>query len=195
MREKLFYDKINVMEDMKNINSSNNGLQQNNENHVPPCEVTTEKNAGQPQKMSGKQQFIQLLKFTAFSVSAAVIQVVSTTALHQWTGWLLDYYWLAYVIGLALSVIWNFTFNRKFTFKAANNVPLAMALVIVYNCIIVVPLAFGGDALVAVWGNDWGILVTALSLIINFVTEFLWDKFVVFNKNATDKLLNLFKKK
>ena len=180
---------------MKNINSSNNGLQQNNENHVPPCEVITEKNAGQLQKMSGKQQFIQLLKFTAFSVSAAVIQVVSTTALHQWTGWLIDYYWLAYVIGLALSVIWNFTFNRKFTFKAANNVPLAMALVIVYNCIIVVPLAFGGDALVAVWGNDWGILVTALSLIINFVTEFLWDKFVVFNKNATDKLLNLFKKK
>lgn len=144
--------------------------------------------------MTKKQQFIQLLKFTGFSISAAVIQVLSTTTLHQWTGWLLNYYWLAYIIGLALSVIWNFTFNRKFTFKAVNNIPLAMTLVVIYNCIIVVPLAFGGDALVAIWGNDWGILVTALSLIINFVTEFLWDKFVVFNQKVTDKILSVFKK-
>lgn len=146
-------------------------------------------------KPSKKQQFIQFIKFTLFSASAGAIQLLSTTILHQWTGWLLDYYWLAYIIGLALSVIWNFTFNRKFTFKAANNVPLAMTLVIIYNCIIVVPLALGGDALVKLWGEQWGILVTAISLLINFITEFFWDKYIVFNQKVTDKILSLFKKK
>lgn len=143
-------------------------------------------------KPNKKQQFIQLVKFTLFSASAGVIQILSTTILHQWTGWLLNYYWLAYVIGLTLSVIWNFTFNRKFTFKAANNIPVAMTLVVIYNCIIVVPLAFGGDALVELWGDDWGILVTAISLLINFVTEFFWDKFIVFNAKVTNKILKLF---
>ncbi len=149
----------------------------------------------QPQKPTKKQQFIQILKFTLFSASAGVIQLLSTSILHEWTGWLVGYYYIAYIIGLTLSVIWNFTFNRKFTFKAANNIPLAMVLVIIYNCIIVVPLAFGGDALVELWGKNWGILVTAITLLINFVTEFFWDKFVVFNPKATDKILKLFKKK
>ena len=146
-------------------------------------------------KPSKKQQFFQFIKFTLFSASAGAIQLLSTTILHQWTGWLLDYYWLAYIIGLTLSVIWNFTFNRKFTFKAANNIPLAMTLVIIYNCIIVVPLALGGDALVNLWGEQWGILVTAIYLLINFITEFFWDKYIVFNQKVTDKILNLFKKK
>lgn len=148
-----------------------------------------------PQKPTKKQQFLQILKFTLFSASAGAIQLVSTSVLHEWTGWLVGYYYVAYIIGLTLSVIWNFTFNRKFTFKAANNIPLAMALVIIYNLIIVVPLAFGGDELVKLWGADWGILVTAISLLINFVTEFFWDKFVVFNPKVTDKILSKFKKK
>lgn len=148
-----------------------------------------------PATLNKKQQFLQFLKFTAFSLSAGVIQLLTTTALHQWTGWLKDYYYIAYVIGLTLSVIWNFTFNRKFTFKAANNVPLAMGLVVLYNCIIVVPLAFGGDALVNLWGDDFGIAVTVITLLINFVTEFLWDKFVVFNGKVTAKLENAFRRK
>lgn len=165
-------------------------------------EVQTETTTGaaaeaevQPQKPTKKQQFIQILKFTLFSASAGVIQLLSTSILHEWTGWLVGYYYIANIIGLTLSVIWNFTFNRKFTFKAANNIPLAMVLVIIYNCIIVVPLAFGGDALVKLWGKNWGILVTAITLLINFVTEFFWDKFVVFNPKVTDKILKLFKKK
>lgn len=148
-----------------------------------------------PPKPTKTQQFLQILKFTLFSASAGAIQLVSTSILHEWTGWLVGYYYIAYIIGLTLSVIWNFTFNRKFTFKAANNIPLAMALVIIYNLIIVVPLAFGGDELVKLWGADWGILVTAISLLINFVTEFFWDKFVVFNPKVTDKILSKFKKK
>ncbi len=146
-------------------------------------------------KPTKKQQFIQILKFTAFSASAGAIQLLSTSVLHEWTGWLVGYYYIAYIIGLTLSVIWNFTFNRKFTFKAANNIPLAMTLVIIYNCIIVVPLAFGGDELVKIWGAEWGILVTAISLLINFITEFFWDKFVVFNPKVTEKILSKFKNK
>lgn len=157
----------------------------------PPAENAD----GAPKKLTKKQQFIQLLKFTLFSASAAVIQLLSTTTLHQWTGWLAGYYWIAYIIGLTLSVIWNFTFNRKFTFKAANNIPLAMVLVVIYNCLIVVPLAWGGDELVKLWGDDLGIVVTVITLLINFVTEFFWDKFVVFNKKVTDKILSWFKKK
>ena len=157
-------------------------------------EEITQPETEPPKKLTKKQQFWQLLKFTFFMASAGVIQLLSTTLLHQWTGWLADYYWLAYVIGLTLSVIWSFTFNRKFTFKSANNIPLAMVLVIIYNCLIVVPLAWGGDELVKLWGNDLGIVVTVITLLINFVTEFLWDKFIVFNAKVTDKILNLFKK-
>lgn len=160
----------------------------------PAASAETE-TAEAPKKLSKKQQFLQLLKFTVFMASAGAIQLLSTTTLHQWTGWLADYYWVAYVIGLTLSVIWSFTFNRKFTFKAANNVPLAMVLVIIYNCLIVIPLAWGGDELVKLWGNDLGIVVTIITMLINFVTEFFWDKFIVFNKRVTDKILGLFKKK
>ena len=160
-----------------------------------PAEDTAPQNGEEQKKPTKKQQFIQFLKFTLFSASAGIIQLLSTTLLHQWTGWLIDYYWLAYIIGLTLSVIWNFTFNRKFTFKAANNVPLAMVLVVIYNCIIVVPLALGGNALEKLWGPDLGIVVTVITLLINFITEFFWDKFIVFNQKVTDKILNRFKRK
>ncbi len=157
--------------------------------------AATQESAAEKSKPTRLQRFLQFLKFTLFSASAGAIQLLSTTLLHEWTGWLKDYYYIAYIIGLTLSVIWNFTFNRKFTFKAANNVPIAMTLVIIYNCIIVVPLAFGGDALVEIWGDEYGILVTAISLLINFITEFFWDKFIVFNSKVTDKILKWFKRK
>lgn len=163
-------------------------------NEAIPEKETNSQTVSAEKKPTKKQQFLQFLKFTAFSASAGVIQLLTTTTLHQWTGWLLDYYYIAYVIGLTLSVIWNFTFNRKFTFNAANNVPLAMALVVIYNCIIVVPLAVGGDKLVELWGDDLGIVVTIISLLINFITEFFWDKFIVFNQKVTDKILSWFKK-
>lgn len=140
-----------------------------------------------------KKQFLQVLKFTAFSASAGVIQFLTISTLFDWTHWLP--YWAAYVIGLTLSVIWNFTFNRKFTFASAANVPLAMCLVVVYNCLIVVPLAWGGDALAQRWGDPYGMVVTLIVLLINFVTEFFWDKFVVFNDKVVAKIESLFKRK
>lgn len=149
--------------------------------------------AEKPAKLNKKQQFLQVVKFTVFSASAGVIQLLTTSILFDWTHALP--YWAAYVIGLTLSVIWNFTFNRRFTFKEAHNLKLAMALVILYNLIIVVPLAIGGDRLATFWGDPYGIVVTVIAMLINFVTEFFWDKFVVFNKRANERILSLFKKK
>lgn len=142
---------------------------------------------------SAKKQFIQILAFTGFSISAGIIQLLSFTILYEWGAWLK--WWPAYLISIVLSVIWNFTFNRKFTFRAANNVPLAMVLVVVYYCAFIPVSVFGGNALEAAWGEKLGVIVTVIMMVINFVTEFLWDKFVVFNEKVTDKIINLFRRK
>lgn len=153
------------------------------------------------EKPSKTKQFLQFLIFTGFSVSAGIIQFVSTGVLSTWTG--LIPYWIAYLIGLVLSVVWNFTFNRKFTFKAANNVPLAMGLVVIYYCAFTPLSTFGADAIVGAWeaaaGESWNadyeMVITAAMMVLNFLTEFVWDKFVVFNDKVTDSILKLFKKK
>lgn len=154
-------------------------------------------------KMTKKQQFLQFLKFTGFSASAGIIQFTVITLLYDVWFKPLEYYGMgednayvvAFLIGLTLSVIWNFTFNRKFTFKDAHNIKLAMGLVILYNCIIVVPLSLGGRELIKIWGADYDMLVTVISLLFNFATEYFWDRFVVFNKKSNDKILSWFKKK
>ena len=154
-----------------------------------------------PQKHTKWKQFLQFLLFTVFSISAGVIQFISTGLLSTWTGWIP--YWIAYLIGLVLSVVWNFTFNRKFTFKAANNVPLAMGLVVVYYLAFTPLSTFGADAIVDAWqkaaGEHWHdayeMVITASMMILNFLTEFLWDKFVVFNAKVTETILGWFKKK
>ena len=169
------------------------------------AEPTQNAEAASQNKPTKKQQFLQLLKFTGFSISAGVIQFVTTGLLSTWTGLMPEgssYYWVAYLIGLVLSVVWNFTFNRKFTFKAANNVPLAMGLVVLYYCAFAPLSTFGANAIVGAWKNAAGegwdqnyeMVITAAMMIINFATEFLWDKFVVFNAKVTDKILALFKK-
>lgn len=160
-----------------------------------------EESEEQPKKPSKAKQFLQFLIFTGFSISAGVIQFVSTGLLSTWTGWIP--YWIAYLIGLVLSVVWNFTFNRKFTFKAANNVPLAMGLVVIYYCAFTPLSTFGADAIVAAWqkaaGTNWHdayeMVITGGMMILNFLTEFVWDKFVVFNAKVTDDILRRFKKK
>ena len=171
------------------------------------ADPTEEKPAEAESKNPSKgKQFLQFLIFTGFSISAGVIQFVSTGLLSTWTGLMSEdskYYWIAYLTGLVLSVVWNFTFNRKFTFKAANNVPLAMGLVVVYYCAFAPLSTFGANAIVNAWknaaGEGWNqnyeMVITAAMMILNFLTEFVWDKFVVFNPKVTDSILNRFKKK
>lgn len=139
------------------------------------------------------KQFLQVLKFAAFSASAGVIQLLSFSILYDWTHLLP--WWPAYLISLVLSVAWNFTFNRKFTFAAATNLPISMCLVALYYCAFTPISVFGGDAMTAAIGEELGIITTVTMMIINFVTEFFWDKFVVFNDVVIGKLEKLLKGK
>lgn len=138
----------------------------------------------EPAAAGKKASFLQFLKFVGFSCSAGVIQLLSFELLYNWIGW--KQWWAAYLISLTLSVLWNFTFNRKFTFKSAGNVPLAMGLVILYYCAFTPVSVLGGDALEGIGWN--GTLVTVLMMLANFLTEFVWDKFVVFNDPLLKKI-------
>ncbi len=133
------------------------------------------------------KNFIQIVKFTLFSISAGIIQI-GTFALFDYVfKWP---YWVAYLTSLVLSVIWNFTFNRRFTFKSAKNIPFAMFLVFLYYLVFTPLSTLWGNALESIGVED--ILVTAFSMIINFVTEFLYQKFVVYHnaENTNDLAKN-----
>lgn len=127
--------------------------------------------------MSGKKkEALRGLKFTLFSLSAGIIQIGSFTLMNELLHWP---YWVSYLIALVLSVIWNFTLNRKFTFKSANNVPKAMLLVLAYYCVFTPLSTLLEKYLTETCGwNEY--LVTVINMVINFVTEFLYDRFVVF---------------
>ena len=84
------------------------------------------------QKLSTKETIIQIAKFVAFSMGAGIIQIVSYTIIHELTDCA---HWKAYLPSLILSVLYNFTVNRKFTFKSANNVPIAMLKVALFYCV------------------------------------------------------------
>ena len=131
-----------------------------------------------------KQELLRTLKFTLFSVSAGVIQILSYTLMVEVFHWDNEHKltWLSNLISLILSVLWNFTFNRKFTFKSANNVPIAMLKVAAYYCVFT-PLStwFTKYATTDLMWNNY--LVEALCMVTNFVTEFLYDRFVVFRNS------------
>lgn len=150
-----------------------------------------EENLPQEEVKDRKKGFIQFLKFSLFSLSAGIIQILSFECLYHWIGW--DNWWATYLISLTLSVIWNFTFNRKFTFKSSSNIPIAMTLVLLYYCAFTPISVFGGNALEGIGWN--GTLVTVLMMILNFATEFVFDKFVTFNDRVVGKIANMFKKK
>ena len=123
-----------------------------------------------------KKEIWRVVKFTLFSASAGIIEIVSFALLNE----LLHLpYWLSYLTALVLSVLWNFTLNRKFTFQSAANVPVAMFKVACYY-LVFTPLS----TLLEHWltGLGWNeYLVTAINMILNFVTEFLYQRFFVYN--------------
>ena len=124
-----------------------------------------------------KKELLRTIKFTLFSISAGVIQTITFELLDKVVK--LDY-WISYLAALILSVIWNFTLNRKYTFYSAGNVPLAMLKVAVFYAIFTPLSTWWGHALTELgWNND---LVFVGTMLINFVTEYLYDRFVVFGK-------------
>ena len=122
-----------------------------------------------------RKELLRAVKFTLFSISAGVIEIVSFSLLTELT---VLPYWPCYLIALVLSVLWNFTFNRRYTFRSAGNVPKAMALVAAYYCVFTPLSTLGGNFLANLGWNEY--LITGLNMVVNFVTEFLYDKYVVF---------------
>ncbi len=129
-----------------------------------------------------KDSLLQMIKFTLFSVSAGIVQVVSFAIFNELFKWI---YWPAYLSALVLSIIWNFTLNRQYTFKSAANIPVAMAKLFGFY-IVFTPLSTWLGHLAESMGiNDYIILlVTMLS---NFVLEFLYSKFVIYKNQENTR--------
>ena len=125
------------------------------------------------------KECIRVLKFTLCSVSAAVIEMAAFALLNEFTSLP---YWPCYLTALVLSVLWNFTLNRKFTFQSAANVPVAMAKVAAYYVVFTPLSTLLGSWLTGrmLW-NEY--LVTILNMLLNFTTEFLYQRFFVFGKS------------
>ena len=127
-----------------------------------------------------KKELLRTLKFTFFSISAGLIQTLSFALLNET---LQLKYWISYLIALVLSVLWNFTLNRKFTFRSAANVPIAMLKVAGYYAVFT-PLSTLWTAWLTGANVGWNeYLVLAITMVVNFVTEYLFDRFFVFGNS------------
>ena len=155
------------------------------------------------EKSTKKAGVMQAVKFALFSASAGIIQVVSFTLLNEFfpdmegsnavTNWLFNSeYGAKYLVALILSVLWNFTFNRKFTFKSANNIPIAMLKVFGFYCVFTPVSVILGEMATQKIPFDFGeYIVLAVTMLSNMVLEFLYCRFVVYkdsmNTNSSAK--------
>ena len=131
------------------------------------------------------KELIRSIKFLLFSISAGVIQLGSFTLFEEVL--LKDQHWLSYGISLALSVLWNFTLNRKFTFHSASNVPVAMAKVAGFY-LVFAPLSIWWTAVLTGPGFLWNEYVVEIgTMLVNFVTEYLFQRYLVYGKTVDSK--------
>jgi len=133
-----------------------------------------------------KEEFVRVVKYVLFSASAGVIQFVTFTLLNEIVQWP---YWPCYLIALVLSVLWNFTLNREFTFKSTANIPRAMLLVAAYYAVFSPLSTLWGTALTNIGWNEYIVLIG--TMLINLTTEFLYWRLVIYrnsiNTNARAK--------
>lgn len=128
-------------------------------------------------------EILRALKFVLFSASAGIIEMGAFALLNEFVDWP---YWPSYLIALTLSVLWNFTLNREYTFHSSANIPRAMTLVAAYYAVFTPLSTWLGNYLAEdlLW-NEY--LVTALNMILNLVTEFLFQRFVVYRNQIDNK--------
>jgi len=124
--------------------------------------------------MKEKKQLWQAVKFTLFSISAGIIQIGSFALLEIF----IKDYWIPYLTSLVLSILWNFTLNRRYTFKSAANVPVAMAKVFGFYLVFTPLSTYLGNVAEGHGVNDFLILI--VTMLANFALEFLFCKFVVY---------------
>lgn len=133
--------------------------------------------------MKNKKELLRKIKFTLFSISAGIIEIVIFTILNELTSF---GYWVCYLTALVASVIWNFTLNREYTFKSTANIPKAMIKVFIFYLIFTPASTIGGNYLVKnLKVNEY--IVTGISMLCNFVLEYLYDKYVVFKGTIDTK--------
>ncbi len=129
-----------------------------------------------------KKELWRALKFTLISLSAGIIQIGSFTLLNEFVLGE-ERAAISHFVALVLSVIWNFTINRKITFKSSNNVIKSMILVALFY-VVFTPVS----TLFMAWATDKGwneYLVEGLNMLANFVLEYLFTRFVVY-RNSCD---------
>ena len=138
-----------------------------------------------------KKEIWRAVKFALFSASAGIIELVVFALLNELMGLP---YWLCYLVALVCSVLWNFTLNRKFTFQSANNVPKAMLQVALFYAVFT-PLS----TLLEHWlteglhVNEY--LATGINMALNLISEYLYDRYVVFRDSIdTNELAKKAKK-
>lgn len=124
--------------------------------------------------MNEKKNWLQVLKFTLFSASAGIIQLGSFALFELF----IQNYWACYLPSLLLSILWNFTLNRRYTFKSAANVKVAMLKVLGFYAVFTPLSTWLGDLAEKAGWNDF--LILACTMIANFILEFLFCKFVVY---------------
>jgi putative flippase GtrA len=124
------------------------------------------------------KEILRALKFTFFSISAGVIEILVFTVLNELTGLS---YWPCYLVAVIMSVLWNFTLNRRYTFQSADNISIAMIKVFAFYLVFIPISTLLGHLFVEtlLW-NEYA--VTGLIMLCNFVTEYVYDRFYVFKK-------------
>ena len=128
-------------------------------------------------------EWLRVLKFVLFSASAGVIQFGSFALLNEFTGWR---YWPCYLISLLLSIVWNFTFNRRFTFKSNANVTRAMLLVLAFYAVFTPATTMLREWLAE--GLHWNeYLVTIINMLLNLSLEYLYQRYVVYRNKIDNR--------
>ena len=133
--------------------------------------------------MKNKKEIGRMIKFTLFSISAGAIQLGLFELLYNVFKWA---WWPSYLIALIASVVWNFTLNREYTFKSSNNVPVAMTKVCIFYLIFTPLSTLLGNYLEGTLGWN-GTVVTLINMVLNFILEYLYDRFYVFKDSIDTK--------
>lgn len=129
------------------------------------------------------QEWVRILKFVLFSASAGIIQFGSFALLNELTTWR---YWPCYLISLILSILWNFTFNRRFTFKSNANFTRAMLLVLAFYAVFTPLTTILGDWLAEdIQWNEY--IVQIINMLLNLTLEYIYQRFVVYRNRIDNR--------
>jgi len=129
-----------------------------------------------------RKELWRALKFTVISLSAGIIQILSFTLLNEFVLGE-DGAAISHFIALVLSVIWNFTINRKVTFKSSNNIVKSMILVALFYLVFTPTSTLFMSWATGLGWNEY--LVEGINMLANFVLEYLFTRFVVY-RNSCD---------